>query len=84
VFGVSQTLALCIGNHGIMAARLTHNGTAVVLVNVTWQSIRPWNCPVMPGNCPGTSQVWRGICAVACGWLRYRVTMMQGFEWLKR
>jgi hypothetical protein len=34
VFGVSQTLALCVGNHGIIVGRLTHNGPAIKLVGV--------------------------------------------------
>jgi len=40
VFGVSQTLALCVGNHGNMAHRLTHNGTAVEGVCVTGEASR--------------------------------------------
>jgi hypothetical protein len=34
VFGDSQTLALCVGNHDIGERRLTHNGQAIKLVNV--------------------------------------------------
>ena len=69
-----------------MSARdvpMSTNGTAVVVVCVTRRSNRPVNCPVRPGNCPGSKLVWRNICKVGCGWLRYRVTMMQGFGWLK-
>jgi len=40
-FGVSQALALRVGNHGITARRLTHNGTAIEGVCVTGEAIRP-------------------------------------------
>jgi hypothetical protein len=59
------------------------NGTAVVVGCVTCAANRPVICPVRPGNCPGSKLVRRSICKVGCGWLRYRVTMMQGFERLK-
>ena len=59
------------------------NGTAVVLVNVARRSNRRGTCPVRPGNCPGSKLVWRNICKVGCGCLCDRVTMMQGFGWLK-
>jgi hypothetical protein len=59
------------------------NGTAVVVGYATWRSNRPVSCPVRPGNCPGARQVWRNICKVGCGWLRYRVTMTKGIGWLK-
>ena len=56
--------------------RLTHNGTAVVVVNVTRRN-PPVDCPGMEyGAIPVGRWVWRGICKVACGWFRYRVTMM--------
>ena len=31
---------------------------------------------------PVARQVWRNICKVGCGWLRYRVTMMKDIRWL--
>jgi hypothetical protein len=42
-------------NEILAAVCLAANGTAVVVVNVTWRSSRPWTCPDRPGNCPGTS-----------------------------
>ena len=59
------------------------NGTAIEGVCVTSAANRPVICPVRPGNCPGSKLVWRNICKVGCGCMCDRVTMMQGFGWLK-
>jgi hypothetical protein len=48
VFGVSQTLALCGGNHGIMAVKVAANGTAIEGVCVTSAANRHVICPVRP------------------------------------
>jgi len=71
-----------VGNHGIkiVPLRLKPNGTAVVVVNVTRRN-PPVDCPGKEyGAVPVGRRVWRGICKVACGWFRYRVTMMLGIR----
>ena len=68
---------------GQASQNLAANGTAVEAVYVTSAANRPVICPVRPGNCPGSKLVWRNICKVGCGCLCDRVTMMQGFEWIK-
>jgi len=82
---VNDELVFIVYRIGLMRftrTRVTYNGTAVVVGFVTSAANRPVICPVRPGNCPGSKLVWRNICKVGCGWLRYRVTMMQGFGWL--
>jgi hypothetical protein len=48
------------------------------------EAIRPVSRFFSLGFVPVARQVWRNICKVGCGWLSDRVTMMKGFEWLKR
>ena len=62
MFGVSQTLALCIGNHGIMAARLTHNGPAVEGVNVGGAVRRKESRYSSRKTVPAGKPPWRNFC----------------------
>ena len=73
MFGGSQTLALCVGNHVIEYESLTHNGTAVVVVCVTSAAIRFPVPVVWQGTVPVASRygaifaimVCAGFCAIA-------------------
>ena len=68
---VNDELVFIVYRIGIMRftrTRVTYNGTAVVVVNVTWRT-PPVDCPgIEYGAVPVGRRVWCGICKVACGW----------------